>query len=317
MTKNKENEDLEDLKSLQAFAERFQLFKSKEDEQIVAKEYYDLRHNLVPMAISYNFPAFVLNYLVHRYFILEDELVNRNWRLILRIAKSQTYANKGLPLYDRAIHGYMGFKYGLKIKYNPYSGNKVGTYCTWWVHQHIQRAIGKFGGAIKIAGNVQDIMSKINVVTQEWVADPNRIGKPTAEQICDQIIKKYPKVKGITPEKVAEYGRLKWDFVSLNEPTSNEDSSLSLVDYIRAPESYQPEESYQDVERTEKINELLRGLSEKERQVITHRFGLIDCRQKSVKEVAKLMSIKQAEVKELEESALVKLKQTATLETFY
>jgi RNA polymerase primary sigma factor len=307
------NDEKEDLKELIKFSNRFEVL-TTEQERVLAFEFYELKHTLIPMAIKNKLSPELLNILVARYLQLKQEILNHNWKLIFNVAKKPKYQNKGLPAYDRVIHGYEGFMHGLD-KYNPHTGFKIGTYCYWWINQKIQRAIGKFGGTIKIAGNVQDIISKIKVVTQLYVNRPDTEGKPTATQISDMIFERYG--KRYSPEKIAEYGRLLWDFVSLDAPSSpDESTNLTIIDYIQAPENYQPEIEYEDVERKAKIDSLLEGLTDKERQVIVYKFGLIDHRERKHKEIAKLLEIKQSEVKAIELAALEKLKLIASEDMF-
>jgi RNA polymerase primary sigma factor len=306
-------EEKEDLKDLIAFSKRFEVL-TTEQERELAFEFYDLKHKLIPMAIKYNLSPAILNLLVHRHLQLKTELLNRNWRLIFSIAKKPKYQNRGLTTYDRIIHGYEGFMHGLD-KYDPYTGFKIGTYCYWWVNQKIQRAIGKLGGTIKIPGNIQDILSKIRVVTQIYTSRFDTEGKPNAQQISDMIFERYG--KRYTADKIAEYGRLLWDFVSLDAPSSTDESTnLTIIDYVQAPENFQPEVDYEDTERKEKIDRLLNGLSDKEKQIIVFRFGLIDHRERSHKEIAKLLGLKQAEVKSIELEAMQKLKSTVSMDLF-
>lgn len=308
--KSSNQQEWEDIKGIKSLAAKYPMFKTREDELAATSEYYDLKKKIIPYSYSIRLAPEVLNLFIQRSIYLEQEICNRNWNLIIDIARKPNYMDKGIPLYDRCIHGWLGAKHAL-TKFDPYLGNKYGTYATMWIHQHIQRAIAKYGSTLKIAGNVKDIMSKIRVVTGEYISDPTTSDKPSPEKIYEMILKKYPKMrndKKFSPEKVAEYGRLDWDIMSLNAETSDEEGSLTLQDYIPAPDTYDPELNYEEQERKEQAWAMLEGLEENERLVIIYRFGMIDYKERTHKEIAKMLGMKQVAVKELEESALLKLK---------
>jgi RNA polymerase sigma-32 factor len=235
-------------------------------------------------------------------------VINKNLRLILKVCQSPTYTGKGLPIYDLLMAGYEGLRYGLVNKFDPFRGYKLGTFCVPWIHQKIQRAISGTGSAIKIAGHKQDLKSKIRMVVREFVAHPKNAGaKPSAETISQLIKNKYS--LDLSSEEIAELGRTDWLILSLDEEASSADDtgSLAVVDFLRAPNSYEPETVYETKEISNKLTDLLNLLSDDERTCIAMNSGTLDSLEKSHKQIARLLGKTEKEVKELIASGMKKM----------
>lgn len=300
------SDEKEDLKSIQEFANRFKLL-TPEEERVLTIEFYNLKITVVNLFYLYgknpakfhpSLPSLLFN-LVSKLEKLSNDLVNRNLRLIIRSAQSPAYTNKGLPIFDLFMEGYDGLRYAIYVKYNPYKlsektgkTNKLSTYVTPWIKQRIGRAIEKKGSAIKVAGHIQSIMSKIRRVVREYVAKNQ--SKPGPEEIVKLLHETYPANKsllGITPDKVSEYGRLAWQLISLDEVNNAEEGSASIGSFIEAPACYEPEVMHEEVERRELIDSILDQLDFDSKFIISYKFGLIDTISRSPKAIAKLMQI--------------------------
>lgn len=305
-------ERLDDLKPFQKYANSFPIYKTREEEFAITSEYYNLRMFIIPLAWKANLPLPLLNYLVLRKTYLENDIVSRNLRLCLKAARSQTYVDRGLSAYDRLIAAIEGLIYSTRNKFNPYftkNGTRIkfSTYTTRWIHQRIGKAIAKYGSAVKIAGHVQDQISKIRMVVREYMADPNNQGdRPNADKISVMIQNKYKTSDGkplyISPEEVAELGRLRWKHLSLDE--TPEDGAGPMVDCLSAPDNYQPEEVATKCEMREKVMELVSRLDTNESLLISYKFGLLDSIERSNKQIAALLKIPQKEFAALEASAM-------------
>jgi RNA polymerase sigma-32 factor len=323
------NVERNDIKEIREFASTFQLL-NREEEFALTSEMWELRNKYIPLALSLPLmpqPLSVQSHfirksllvlLVCRWQTVVLELINKNLRLILKVCQSPTYTGRGLPIYDLFMAGYEGLRYGLVVKFEPFKGFKLGTYCIPWIHQKIQRAISGTGSAIKIAGHKQDLKSKIRMVVREYVADAKNAGaKPTAETISHLIKDKYK--LDLSADEIAELGRLEWSVLSLDdEASSNEEvGSLSVIDFIPAPEMYEPESVYQSVEVSDKLAELMSLLTDDERIVISMSSGTLDSVEKSIKQIAKLLGKPEKEVKDLVSSGMTKMKQAAANTSFF
>ncbi len=317
-------EEKADIKNIQVFANKFALL-TPEEEKVLTKQFWNLKFFLLNSIIpykkkSYSFLPTLLSVLVPKLNELGDELINRNLRLVIHSAQSPSYTGRGLAIFDLFMEGFDGLKYAIWYKYNPHMinpktgrTNKLSTYCTFWIKQRIGRSIEKKGSAIKIAGHIQSIMSKIRQVVRKYVAEFQ--SKPGPDTIVLLLHKYYPGNKsliGINAERVSEYGRLAWQITSLDEINNADEGSSSVGDFLSAPASYEPEVMHEEVERRELITSVLDSLDEDSRFIITWRFGIIDSVARSSKSVAKLMGLHLKDYNKKEMLALEKFKKLAT-----
>jgi len=319
-------EERKEIKNLQQFAAKFKLM-TPEEEREKTIEQYQLRLFVLMSAWAFSgdlklphYYPLLLSDIVKRFIKASEYVEFRNYRLVLKSCQLPSYTGRGLSMFDLAMEGLDGLRYASRVKYNPYKVDektgkpiKFATYATYWIKQRIGRAIEKKGSSVKIAGHIQSIMSKIRRVTQKYIATNNN-QKPTAEIIVTLLHQHYPdnpSLKDITPEKVAEYGRLDWQVVSLNEEISTDEGSLTMMDYLEGPDGYQPEVEYEDIERKEQIQKLLEHLDDDEKVIISYSFGLLDTIPRSPKYISKILNIPIKECKKKQESAMAKLKANA------
>ncbi len=214
------------------------------------------------------------------------------------------------------MEGFDGLKYAIWYKYNPHMinpktgrTNKLSTYCTFWIKQRIGRSIEKKGSAIKIAGHIQSIMSKIRQVVRKYVAEFQ--SKPGPDTIVLLLHKYYPGNKsliGINAERVSEYGRLAWQITSLDEINNADEGNSTIGSFLEAPSNYEPETICEEREKRECLMRVIDDILNKdEKFVIMYRFGLIDYVEKSIKQISKLMGIPLKDCILIEKKAMQKL----------
>lgn len=314
---NDYKEEKKEIKNLQQYASRFPLLTAEEERTLTCR-IYELRSViLVTGLVKPQISPVILSSIVPEFNRLCEDLINRNLRLALKECQKPTYLGRGLPVFDLFMAAYDGLQYAAKYKYNPHMvnpktgrTNKFSTYATYWIKQRIGREIEKKGSSVKIAGHIQNIMSKIRMVTRIYISRNNN-AKPSPETIVQLLHEKYPNnptLKDITPEKVSEYGRLGWDILSLNEEINTEEGNLTLGDFLQSAESYQPEVEYEEIERKEQINKILAKLDKDERLIIAYKFGLIDQVERSPKAISKLMGIPLKDFQKKYEAAMEKFK---------
>lgn len=300
-----DGECLWEIKNLQEYANGYELL-TREEEYALTTMYYDLKTNLIPMFIRNRLDLKWLVYLVCRKMLIEKEMINKNLRLVFSSARKQSYVGRGLTVYDRILAGLDGLIYCLRSKFNPYLGFKFSTYATRWIKQRIGKAIEKYGSLVKTSGNIKGLQSKIRMVVREYCSDTKNEGrKPSAEIISTLLAAKYDGLE-ISPERVAELGRIGWNHLSLDETT--EDSTMSLMDHLAASEGFLPEETSIKSEMSIKLRDIISRLETNEALVITMKYGLLDDIPKSNKQIAGLLLLNQKEYTTLENNAMNNLK---------
>jgi RNA polymerase primary sigma factor len=224
------------------------------------------------------------------------ELAEANLRLVVSIAKR--YRGRGLPFADLIQEGNRGLMRAVD-KYEHRLGFKFGTYATWWIRQGIQRALHDHGRTVRVPCHQISTLAAIERVRGELTVKLGR--EPTIEEIAEQL--------GVKPEETRSLRIVGRHPVSLNEPLAG-DGERALEDFLCDRESAStPGDIVDLLLLRERIQEVLRSLTPREREVIEHRFGLRDGQAKTLDEVARMYNITRERIRQIEARGLLKLRQ--------
>ena len=223
------------------------------------------------------------------------QMIRSNLRLVISIAKR--YSNMGLAFSDLVEEGNIGLMRAVE-KFNPDRGYRFSTYASWWIKQAIMRALSNQGKTIRIPVYMYDVISKWRKVRDGLTQKLNRL--PTRKEIAAIMQVPVSKVKEI--ENIA--GRPS----SLNAPVSL-DGSAELIDLIQDDIAHSPESLIGEMLKNERIQKLLDQLDERERRILVLRFGLGDEDAHTLEVVAQEFGITRERVRQIEATALKKIKQ--------
>jgi RNA polymerase primary sigma factor len=222
-----------------------------------------------------------------------EEMIRANLRLVVFIAKR--YVNQGLSLMDLIQEGNLGLMKAVE-KFEYKRGYKFSTYAFWWIKQAMDRAIADKSRIIRIPVHMNEKYKKVSDAVRELTKTLGR--EPSPKEIARKMHLPIPKIKEIL--------ELVKDPIFF-ERNGDDDEGGGLLRFISDDKAISPFEQAVTRDRTEKIEEALSTLSEKEGNVIRMRFGIGVQRNYTLEEVGREMGLTRERIRQIESKALKKL----------
>ncbi|HXI02668.1 MAG TPA: sigma-70 family RNA polymerase sigma factor [Candidatus Saccharimonadales bacterium] len=222
-----------------------------------------------------------------------EEMIRANLRLVVFIAKR--YVNQGLSLMDLIQEGNLGLMKAVE-KFEYKRGYKFSTYAFWWIKQAMDRAIADKSRIIRIPVHMNEKYKKVSDAVRELTKALGR--EPSPKEIARKMHMPVPKIKEIL--------ELVKDPIFF-ERNGDDDEGGGLLRFISDDKAISPFDQAITRDRTEKIEEALKGLSEKEGSVIRMRFGIGVQRNYTLEEVGREMGLTRERIRQIESKALKKL----------
>jgi len=226
----------------------------------------------------------------------KDELVKANMRLVVSIAKK--YVNRGLTLLDLIQEGNIGLMKAAD-RYESGKGTKFSTYSTWWIRQRITRAILDQARTIRLPVHLIEESTRISRIYTKFMREKGR--EPAPEEVA--------KIMGLSPVRVNEILRAIQEPVSLETPILSEEKELK--DVIIDEKSLSPFKTLENNEASNRIEQVLSSLTEREEKIIRMRFGIGIGSEHTLEEVGKFFNLTRERIRQIEIKALKKLRHPA------
>jgi RNA polymerase primary sigma factor len=223
------------------------------------------------------------------------QLAQANLRLVVSIAKR--YRGRGLPFADLIQEGNSGLLRAVD-KYDYRLGFKFGTYATWWVRQGVTRALADHARMVRVPCHHAETMAQIERMREELAAAHGR--EPNDEELADAL--------AIKPDQLRTLRVAGRQPVSLDEVRGAE-KDQTWANLLGDTHTESPGDAVDQSLLKERLDEVLRCLGSRDREVLEWRYGLKDGLSRTLDEVAAIMGVTRERIRQIEARALLRLRQ--------
>ena len=224
-------------------------------------------------------------------------LVEANLRFVVAYAKR--YRHSRVSLLDLINEGNIGLIQAAK-KFDPERNVKFITYAVWWIRQAILHALSEHGASFRLPQKQANVLYRLERSRQALGRELERA--PSEQELADEL--------GLEPEEVRILLASNQNILSLNEPV-DEDGEAEFGDLLQQYVVPDTDEQMLRQSFEETLREALAALSEKERQILSMRFGLGNDMPLTLREIGDALGISRERVRQIESQALTKLRRSS------
>jgi RNA polymerase primary sigma factor len=227
----------------------------------------------------------------------KTDMTEANLRFVTTIAKE--FRGRGLEFLDLVQEGNIGLMRATE-KFDWRKGFKFSTYAKWWIRQSMTRGVHNTGRSVRLPVSVEEGVSSLRRARARIIA---RDGEVTPEALVEET--------GFSLERINDLDKVGAPVISLQEPIGDEDN-LEFGEALPDSSAPPPDEAVIQADEQRGVVEMLKGLDEREREIIKVRFG-IGCNVQSLDEVGERFGVTAERIRQLESRALSRLRYNLSL----
>jgi RNA polymerase primary sigma factor len=222
------------------------------------------------------------------------KMIESNLRLVVKIAKR--YVNRGLPFMDLIEEGNVGLIKAVE-RFKASKGCRFSTYATWWIRQSIERALTNQVRTIRLPVHVSDDVERMNRSAENV---NRRLGRyPTDEELAEET--------GFTVAYIQRLQSIRRKIFSIDQAI-DVDGDFTLQDKLEDPDVEDPVDTIHSDKMRRFVLRKLSMLTDRERKILTMRFGLEDDDSMTLERRGKAFGVTRERIRQIQVEALAKLR---------